>query len=136
VPSAWRMSCLTRPSVVSSPARVTSTSTEPVRLCVPAKTSSPGILSAGMDSPVMVASLMVVCPLIMRPSAGTRSPGLRRTRWPGRSSETSTTSPLTSSALFGWNCMSLSTDSLAPTAVCSSMRLASNMKNATIPATL
>ena len=39
------------------PARLTLISRTPVRFCVPAKTSSPGFLSTGNDSPVMVAWL-------------------------------------------------------------------------------
>ena len=44
-----------RASVVSRRVRVTATSSAPWPLMVPAKTSSPGPLSAGSDSPVMGA---------------------------------------------------------------------------------
>ena len=84
----------------------------------------------------MVFSSMVVSPVAMRPSAGTRSPGRTRTLSPGFSSVTGTVSPETSRAVSGVSVMSLSTASRAPAAVCCSIRLAISMKKAMMPATL
>ena len=58
---------------------VTSNSSSPVSLIVPANTWSPGALSTGMLSPVTGAWLMAPLPLVTLPSSGTRSPGLMRT---------------------------------------------------------
>ena len=58
---------------------VTSNSSSPVSLMVPANTWSPGALSTGMLSPVTGAWLMAPLPLVTLPSRGTLSPGLMRT---------------------------------------------------------
>ena len=81
-----------RASVVQSSSAVTSISMTPVVLSVPAKTSSPALLSCGTDSPVTGASLSEVAPLRMTPSSGTRSPGRMRMCWPSCTVETDTSS--------------------------------------------
>ncbi len=136
VRSASRIMSFTRPSVVSSPALVTSMSIEPVRLIVPPNASSPTPLSTGSDSPVMFAWLMVELPVTMRPSAGMLSPGRTRTMSPGRSSLASTsTSP--SSVTFcggvGVMRMSASIEAFAPRAVRSSMSIEMSMMKAIAP---
>ena len=64
-----------RASVVSRRGRVTTTSIAPRPLIVPAKTSSPGPLSIGSDSPVTGAWLTWLSPAATRPSSGIFSPG-------------------------------------------------------------
>jgi len=55
-------------------------------------TPSPGRFSTGFDSPVSIASLTLVAPSITTPSTGTFSPGRTRTRSPGVSRSTGTSS--------------------------------------------
>ena len=90
--SAARISSRTLPSVVSCPARLTRISKTPVKFCVPAKTSSPGFLSTGSDSPVMVAWLNEPWPVTITPSAATLSPGRMRMMSPTASSLAATSS--------------------------------------------
>ena len=71
---------MTRASVVSSPARVTRIRSSPLPFRVPENTSSPGCLSRGSDSPVMVLSSTLDTPCAMTPSAAIRSPA-RTTIW-------------------------------------------------------
>ncbi len=61
-------------SVVSPVALVTSISSEPSPLIVPAKTSSPGFLSTGTDSPVIGAWLTADSPVSTTPSRGILMP--------------------------------------------------------------
>ena len=82
---------------------------------------------------MIVASLMLVSPVMMRPSAAIRSPGRTRMWSPFFSSDTRTVWPLISSAEGGVRVISFSTDSRAPAAVCCSIRLASIMKKAMMP---
>ena len=77
-----------RARVVSPAALVTVNSKAPSSLMVPAKTVWPSCFSAGTDSPVMGASLMVVWPLVIVPSSGTFSPGRTRTVTPMGTSST------------------------------------------------
>ncbi|NDC37770.1 MAG: class I SAM-dependent methyltransferase, partial [Proteobacteria bacterium] len=72
--SASRISFSTLPIVVSPATAVTWMSTCPVRLVVPAYTSSPGCASIGTASPVSEAWLMLDVPAMMRPSTGRFSP--------------------------------------------------------------
>ena len=135
--SAARMSSRTLPSVVSVPARLTFTSRTPVRLVVPAKTSSPVFLSTGSDSPVMFAWLMEPWPVRMRPSAATLSPGRMRMTSPIFSSRAGTSSSpvaVMRRALVGVSLMSDSIELRAPSAVRVSMISPRSMKNATRPA--
>src|SRR5437016_5669578 len=90
--SAARINSRTRPRVVSWPARGTLISSTPVRFCVPANTSSPGFLSTGSDSPVILAWLNEPCPLMMTPSAATLSPGRMRITSPTANSFAATSS--------------------------------------------
>ena len=53
---------------------------------VPANTWSPSLFSAGMDSPVMDASLMAPLPPMTTPSTGTLAPFFTRTVSPGLTS--------------------------------------------------
>ena len=85
-----------RASVVSWAGRVVSTSTAPSWLIVPAKTSLPGDLSTGADSPVMGAWLTLVSPFVILPSSGNLSPGRATIVLPTGTSRTSTTSSLPS----------------------------------------
>ena len=68
-----------RASVELAASAVTSTSSSPFSLIVPAKTGSPDSLSTGMLSPVTGAWLMLELPATTTPSSGTRSPGRMRT---------------------------------------------------------
>ena len=135
--SAARIRSRTRPKVVSSPARVTSTSSTPVRLVVPANTSSPVALSTGSDSPVMLAWLMEPWPLRILPSAATLSPGRIRITSPTFRSDavtSSSPSPTIRRALVGVILTSDAMEARAPAAVRVSISSPSNMKNATMPA--
>ena len=137
--SAARISSRTRPSVVSVPARLTLISSTPVRFCVPAKTSSPGFLSAGSDSPVIVAWLNEPWPLRMTPSAATLSPGRMRITSPiARSLAATSSSPcgVMRRALVGVSLMRCSIEARAPSAVRVSMISPISMKKATTPAVL
>ena len=58
-------------SLVFSPVPVTSTRRDPSPLIVAAITSSPSRFITGLDSPVIIASLMSLSPLRTTPSAGT-----------------------------------------------------------------
>ena len=51
----------------------------PFSLSVPANVWSPAVFSIGIDSPVMVAWLTVLCPESTIPSTGMLSPGLTKT---------------------------------------------------------
>lgn len=64
-----------RAMTVSAAGRVTRRRSVPVPLTVPAKTSSPGFLSAGSGSPVMCAWSTSLAPSITTPSPPIRSPG-------------------------------------------------------------
>ena len=68
-----------RASTVSPAGLLTSNSSAPCWLMVPAKTSSPGPLSTGMLSPVMGDWSAALWPALTRPSSAKRSPGLMRT---------------------------------------------------------
>ena len=61
--------------VVSTESLVVSISMKPFLLSVPANTLSPLCLSFGIGSPVMVASSMVVSPMVILPSSGIKLPG-------------------------------------------------------------
>ena len=77
-----------RARVVSRTARVTSTSSAPWPLIVPAKTSSPGARSTGNDSPVIGAWFTSDCPAVTTPSSGIFSPGATSTIAPGTTRST------------------------------------------------
>ena len=62
-------------SAVCSPVPVTSTRSEPEPFTVPAMTRSPGFLSTGRDSPVIIDSLTALVPTRTTPSAGMPWPG-------------------------------------------------------------
>lgn len=87
-----------RAITVSAAGRVTRTPRLPVPFTVPANTSSPGFLSTGRDSPVMVAWSTSLAPWTTTPSPPMRSPG-----------RTTSTSPTSSTAV--------ATDSSAPWSV-------------------
>ena len=65
-------------------------SSAPRPLIVPAKTSSPALLSIGSDSPVTGAWLTALTPATTSPSSGTFSPGLTRMTLPGVMESTAT----------------------------------------------
>ena len=73
-----------RPSVVSAPVRVTSTSSRPLVAMAPSNAACPGATSTGTDSPVSEAMSRLAVPARTMPSAGTRSPARSSTRSPGR----------------------------------------------------
>ncbi len=132
------MSSFTRPSVVSSPARETTRSSEPVKFVVPAKTRSSGPFSAGCDSPVIDFSSSAERPARIVPSAGTKSPGRTRTTSPGRrlvaSTSVSVPSMLRRRARVGVMRTSDSIAARAPRAVRRSTSSPSVAKKATAPA--
>ena len=76
--TAWMM----RASVLSAAAAVLRSSNSPVWLMLPANTASPTVLSTGMLSPVTLAWSRLLAPCTMRPSSGTRAPGLTRSTLP------------------------------------------------------
>ena len=89
---------------VCSPVPVTSTRIDPVAFTVPAITLSPGFLSTGRDSPVIIASFTALLPSRTTPSAGMLAPGRTRTVSPCLSSLTGTSSifsPVTRVAVSG-----------------------------------
>ncbi len=67
---------------VSSPTRLTSTSSVPEPLMAPPMTSSPSFFFTGIDSPVTSDSSTAERPEATRPSMATRSPGRTRMRSP------------------------------------------------------
>ncbi len=71
-----------RASVEPLAGAVTSYSSSPAWLMVPAKSASPTVLSTGTLSPVIGAWSSVDWPRNTRPSNATRSPGRRRTNAP------------------------------------------------------
>jgi hypothetical protein len=77
-------------STVSLPVRVARNSKLPVRTMVAPTTSSPGPLSTGRLSPVIIDSSMAEAPVSISPSTGIFSPGLTRTVSPGATSSTGT----------------------------------------------
>ena len=79
-----------RLKVLSAASRVTSTSSAPEALIVPAYTGSPGPLSTGTLSPVIGLWSTALKPARTRPSTLTRSPGRIKTRSPTSSSSTRT----------------------------------------------
>jgi len=81
---AWasRTSLITWERKVSSPVRVTSNLRTPSPLIDPPTTSSPVLFSTGTDSPVSMDSFTEEEPSYTRPSMGTFSPGLTKTRSP------------------------------------------------------
>ena len=92
-------------SSVSDPTRCASITSVPAWLIVAATTPSPGFFSTGIGSPVTIDSSTALRPERTRPSTGTFSPGRTRSRSPGRtsSSGTSSSAPMSSSrrAVFG-----------------------------------
>ena len=72
-----------RASSVSAPTRSARMIRAPAPFTVPAISGSPGVLSTGMGSPVTIDSSTVPCPSITTPSTGTFSPGRTRSRSPG-----------------------------------------------------
>ena len=98
-----------RASVVSPRRCVTRTISAPWPLMVPANTSSPGSLAAGIDSPVIGAWFTSLCPDDTTPSSGTFSPGLITTTSPRAMPSTGTRTSRPSRrtrASFGDNSMS------------------------------
>ena len=71
-----------RDSMVSEPTLSATMTNEPVWLMVPPITLAPGSFSTGRDSPVTIDSSTVLRPSRTRPSTGTPSPGLTRSRSP------------------------------------------------------
>jgi len=137
LPSAASIISLTLPRVVSSPTFVTLTSRRPVRFWVPAKTSSPGPLSIGNDSPVIDAWFTDVSPLMISPSMGKFSPGLTAMTSFMASSNTSVSisAPLTIfRVVCGVSFISSSIERCAPLAVLDSIIIVIRRKNAIIPA--
>ncbi len=93
-----------RAIVESRPSRVTTTSSAPRPLIVPANTSAPGVFSTGSDSPVTGAWLTWLSPAPTRPSIGIFSPGRTTTMSPTRTASTgrrSSTAPRRTSASAG-----------------------------------
>ena len=82
--SASCNSAITRPSVESSPTRVSRTTRWPSPLIEPLNTSLPTSTSTGTDSPVIEAVSTLEAPACTRPSAGMRSPARRSIRSPAR----------------------------------------------------
>ncbi len=97
--SASRIRVMMRPSVLSSPTRVSSTCSKPSTFIAPARALSPSPTSTGTDSPVNEARSRLEVPLRTTPSAGMRSPARSSIRSPTRSCTLGTTSttPLGSS---------------------------------------
>ena len=79
-------------SAVLSPVAVTSMRSAPAPLIVPAMTLAPTLFSTGRDSPVIIDSLISLCPSRTTPSAGTLSPGRTSSRSPSRSAAAGTSS--------------------------------------------
>ncbi len=79
-----------RANVLSPASLVTSTTSAPSPLIVPANTLSSGCFSTGIDSPVTGAWLTAELPDTTCPSAGSRCPGLTITRSPRCNSSTGT----------------------------------------------
>ena len=73
-----------RASSVSAPAPVVRSTNEPRPLIVPATARSPGFLSTGSGSPVIMLSSTNDSPLSTVPSTGILSPGRTDTRSPAR----------------------------------------------------
>ncbi len=71
-----------RPTVLSSPTRVSSTCSSPSIFIAPARTWSPSAISTGTDSPVSEARSRLEWPRRTMPSAGTRSPARSSIRSP------------------------------------------------------
>ncbi len=95
-----------RESIVSAPTRLASNVRLPVVARVPATTSSPGSLSAGMGSPVTMDSSTKLEPDVTIPSTGILSPGLMTTLSPISTFSTGTwisSSPLMTAAVSDWS---------------------------------
>ena len=80
---------------VSAPTRRASTIKAPLPFTVPPVTASPAVFSAGIGSPVTIASSTALVPSTTTPSTGTVSPGRTRSRSPTamRSMATSSSAP-------------------------------------------
>ena len=103
-PCARRTSSTTRASAVSRPTRVARMMKVPVVLSVAPMTSSPGLTTTGIASPVSIDASIAEPPWTTSPSTGILSPGRTRTRSPGTiaSSATSVSTPSrTSRAVVG-----------------------------------
>ncbi len=91
-PWAWATRAAMRASWVSAPTAWISCSRADPWTTVPATRVSPTPLGTGSGSPVSMDSSTSACPATTRPSAGTAWPGSTRTRSPGRSAATGTSS--------------------------------------------
>ena len=94
-----------RASSVSAPTRSACITSDPVPLMVAPMTRVPGIFSDGMGSPDTMDSSTALWPSTTRPSTGTFSPGLTRSRSPtttwSRGMSTSAPSGRILRAVFG-----------------------------------
>jgi hypothetical protein len=102
-------------NIVSAPVRVTCMMKLPVPLTVPPITASPLRFSTGIASPLIIDSSIELWPSTISPSTGSFSPGLTRSRSPGWSASSDTSSSLPSRAIrFAFGGASSSSARIAP----------------------
>ena len=122
---------------LSSPTFTASMSKAPNWLTVPLETSSPSFLSTGIDSPVITAWFIEVCPEQITPSTGIVSPGSTRRISPTRTLSAGTVSSfpfLITRAVCGVKRTSFSIPALAFATVRSSSSAPSCIIKTTSPA--